>query len=472
MAFIPGLSKSQVVKVIQNYADLAPATMQLITDLSAQINDPLDPAAALIGRMVEVESDVNSVVSDISSLSSAVSGKQDAVPGISSNEIGTLDGIQSSIQGQLDSKAPSSSPTLSDPTLTGTVTLPNSSISNSKLVNSSISINGTSVPLGGNATVIGTALPSQTDNAGKALVTDGSSLSWQTVDVSNLTNPTINVDSFSLIETEHFSHGETLTLIKNNYDRIVNMSLSSGSPFAQACVNETPEGFSSYKVRVPNWFLDTTINPDYVNPTYVDMQLQNAQYNAGDNSYSVSLYVALDVLADYAIQTVQMNGDVSLYLYAGATINQELIYLDGVTSNIQDQLTFDTMQITQELDNVAVMLLNSGRVNYYQANDPNTTSITVEIAEGISGGVYTYLNDAMKVGQAATFVLMIKNGATTSYPGTIIIASPISGQTNIRWQGGSAPTSGNLNAVDVYTFTVVKLGNYVFDIFADVAKFA
>jgi hypothetical protein len=50
------------------------------------------------------------------------------------------------------------------------------SIPNSALTNSSITVNGSPVSLGGTVTI--DALPSQSGNAGKFLTTDGSTASW------------------------------------------------------------------------------------------------------------------------------------------------------------------------------------------------------------------------------------------------------------------------------------------------------
>jgi len=76
---------------------------------------------------------------------------------VSNTEFGYLNGVTSAIQTQLDAKAP-----LASPTFTGTVTLPNNtitndmlagSIANNKLANSSVTINGSSVSLGGSVTI-------------------------------------------------------------------------------------------------------------------------------------------------------------------------------------------------------------------------------------------------------------------------------------------------------------------------------
>ena len=77
--------------------------------------------------------------------------------------------------------------TLSD---IGTVTnaMLSGAIENSKLSNSSITINGTAVSLGGSTTISG--LPTQTGNNGKYLTTDGSSPSWSTLTTNNYSNGT------------------------------------------------------------------------------------------------------------------------------------------------------------------------------------------------------------------------------------------------------------------------------------------
>jgi len=82
---------------------------------------------------------------------------QARVADVSDTEIGYLNGVTSAIQTQMDAKAP-----LASPTFSGTVVLPNStvtndmlagSIANNKLANSSVTINGSAVSLGGSTTI-------------------------------------------------------------------------------------------------------------------------------------------------------------------------------------------------------------------------------------------------------------------------------------------------------------------------------
>lgn len=463
MAFIPGLSKKQVEKVILNYAEIAPETMQLLDDLSAQINDPNDPAAALIDRMVVVEADVNSLESSVSSLSSSVSGKQDAVAGISGTEIGTLDGIQSNIQSQLDSKAPLSSPTISNPTFTGTVTLPNASIANSKLENSSISINGTSVPLGGNATVIGTTLPSQTDNAGKALVTDGSSLSWETVDVSNLDNPTINIFPENPVELSTTEEAEVIAQMVSGGES--SLILYNSSDFQWAADNLLGLDFSG-----GNYYLEIGSDVPGV-PNYILAKILSVSF---PSSYAT-------VYLDYTGPSFGNSGFFCYLTLRGVPTtvisSTELSYLDGLTGNVESRLKFDSVRLNENFTNDAIFQLSKGSVYYSDSQEASNIAATLYLYNDADLNPATdplfTLNGAMTIGQAVTFVAIQKNTSTGVYFDAVEAPKFGSNSTvNLMWQGGNAPTGPNLNATDIYTFTVIKTADDVFDVYADVAKFA
>ena len=92
---------------------------------------------------------------------------QARVTDVSDTEIGYLNGVTSAIQTQLNDKLASSTAgttyaPIASPTFTGTVVLPNNtvtndmlagSIANNKLANSSVTINGSAVSLGGSTTI-------------------------------------------------------------------------------------------------------------------------------------------------------------------------------------------------------------------------------------------------------------------------------------------------------------------------------
>ena len=41
-----------------------------------------------------------------------------------------------------------------------------------------------------------------------------------------------------------------------------------------------------------------------------------------------------------------------------------------------------------------------------------------------------------------------------------------------KWQGGTAPTSGNASSIDSYTYVIIKTGSATFTVLASVTKFA
>jgi hypothetical protein len=40
-----------------------------------------------------------------------------------------------------------------------------------------------------------------------------------------------------------------------------------------------------------------------------------------------------------------------------------------------------------------------------------------------------------------------------------------------KWQGGSAPTSGNASGIDVYSYTIIKTGSAAYNVLASITQF-
>ena len=102
-------------------------------------------------------------------------------------------------------------------------------------------------------------------------------------------------------------------------------------------------------------------------------------------------------------------------------------------------------------------------VRYYTAN--NSTNFTVNIR----GNSTTSLDSVMAIGQTATMVLMVTNGATPYYANVIQIDGTTVTPKTIN---GIAITSGNANSVDIYTLTIVKTASATFTTFVSQSKYA
>ena len=87
----------------------------------------------------------------------------------------------------------------------------------------------------------------------------------------------------------------------------------------------------------------------------------------------------------------------------------------------------------------------------------------------IRGNSGTTLNNSMVTGQSLTVAFLCTNGGTAYYQTAMTIDGSA---VTPKWQGGTAPSSGNTSSVDVYSYTVIKTGAATFTVLASQTKFA
>jgi hypothetical protein len=123
-------------------------------------------------------------------------------------------------------------------------------------------------------------------------------------------------------------------------------------------------------------------------------------------------------------------------------------------------LSTSAVTATQNYD-----VITNGAVTYVTAS--NTSNYTLNVR----GDGSTTLNSIMSTGQALTIAHLVTNGGTAYYLTQLQIDGTTSGVTT-EWQGGTAPSSGNTNSVDIYSITIIKTGSATFTAFAAQTKFA
>jgi hypothetical protein len=114
----------------------------------------------------------------------------------------------------------------------------------------------------------------------------------------------------------------------------------------------------------------------------------------------------------------------------------------------------------------------TGTIAYYTSSQSvlyYTSDASANWTINISHSAGTTLNTAMAVGQTVTVTFMVTNGATAFYNNVVQVDGTTSGVTT-KWQGG-APTTGDVSAVDIYTYAIVKTANATFSVFAAISKF-
>jgi len=98
-----------------------------------------------------------------------------------------------------------------------------------------------------------------------------------------------------------------------------------------------------------------------------------------------------------------------------------------------------------------------------------TANSTANGTINFRGNASTTMNSFMADNQSVTCVLLVTNGGSAFYPNAFQIDGSA---VTPRWQGGTAPTSGNANSTDVYTFTILKTASATYTVLASQTRFA
>jgi hypothetical protein len=107
--------------------------------------------------------------------------------------------------------------------------------------------------------------------------------------------------------------------------------------------------------------------------------------------------------------------------------------------------------------------VNSQSVLYYTTNASANWTLNVAFSAGTS------LNSALATGQKVTIAFMVTQGATAYYASAFTIDGT---SVTPKWQGGTAPSSGNASSIDVYTYTITKTASATYTVLASQTKFA
>jgi hypothetical protein len=108
--------------------------------------------------------------------------------------------------------------------------------------------------------------------------------------------------------------------------------------------------------------------------------------------------------------------------------------------------------------------------------DTNTQAVRLDTADAsanftvnLRGDGSNSLDASMDTGESITVAYISSQGGTAYYNTTVQVdgttVTPV-------WQGGSAPTSGNTDSNDVYTFTAIKTASSTFTVLAAQTQFA
>lgn len=98
-----------------------------------------------------------------------------------------------------------------------------------------------------------------------------------------------------------------------------------------------------------------------------------------------------------------------------------------------------------------------------------TTNASANWTVNFRGSSGTSLDSLMSTGECISATFLVTQGSTAYYNSAVTIDGA---SVTPKWQGGTAPTSGNASSVDCYTYVIQKTGSAAFAVLASQTKFA
>ena len=169
------------------------------------------------------------------------------------------------------------------------------------------------------------------------------------------------------------------------------------------------------------------------------------------SSLTASSAVATD--ASKGLVSVTNTGTGSNVLGTSPTITNPLITEIRETATVSATAATGTIQF----DALTQVVL------YY------TTASSGNFTVNFRGNSGTSLDSVMSTGQSLSATFLVTNTGTAYYNSAVTIDG---NSVTPKWQGGSAPTSGNASSIDSYTYVIIKTGSATFTVLASQTKFA
>ena len=155
-----------------------------------------------------------------------------------------------------------------------------------------------------------------------------------------------------------------------------------------------------------------------------------------------------------------------------ATLGNTTITLGGTTTSVGN-LTVTNTTVTEMKETATVSATAStGTINFdvlTQVVLYYTTNASGNFTINFRGNGSVTLDTLMATGQSLSATFLCTNGSTAYYNSAVTIDG---NSVTPKWQGGTAPTSGNASAIDSYTYVIIKTGTAAFTVLASQTKFA
>jgi hypothetical protein len=160
-----------------------------------------------------------------------------------------------------------------------------------------------------------------------------------------------------------------------------------------------------------------------------------------------------------------------------SVLNNEIININannvGIVSYTQQKTDILNTNVIGETIEKAVINTTAltGTVNIDVLNGSLyyfTSNSTGNWTNNIRGSDTVTLNSLLNIGDSITITLFATQGSS-AYLGSSLKVDNVT--ISPKWQGGTAPSTGNTNSVDAYTFSIFKTADATYTSFASQTKF-
>ena len=186
--------------------------------------------------------------------------------------------------------------------------------------------------------------------------------------------------------------------------------------------------------------------------------LGNASIGLGNTTTTVGNLTLTNVTLSSGTSNMTL-GNTAVTIGSATTSVGNLALTNVTITTIQEPAnvtaTAANATINMELLNSAVLYLTSNAAGNFTVNFRGTST--------------TSLNNVMSNNTSIACTVLATQGNTAYYNSAVQVDG---NSVTPKWQGGTAPTSGNASSVDSYTYVIIKTGSAAFTVLASQTKFA
>jgi hypothetical protein len=204
-------------------------------------------------------------------------------------------------------------------------------------------------------------------------------------------------------------------------------------------------------------------NSDPTNASFVQVGVTNIDVRLVSAITGTGTYLPMTF---YTSGSERMRVDINGLIGVGTASATSMLQTAGSSS----VSAFKTPNIA-EVDTISATAA-TGTINY----DVTTQSVLFYTSNAsgnwtvnFRGSSGTSMNTLMATGESISATFLVTQGSTAYYNSAVTIDGT---SVTPKWQGGTAPTTGNANSVDCYTYVIQKTGSATYAVLASQTKFA